>query len=224
MGSTRGEIVDRIWRGVDPFAGFPSNLYALDMQGWGSGHHYLTEAIEPVNDRLIVEIGVWKGASSIRMAQAMKDQGVRGTIICVDTWLGSVEHWTQDWFADLACDHGYPTLQRKFMNNVVAANVQDIIVPLPLDSVNASQVLKHFAISADVIHIDAGHDYASVMSDLKAWWPVLAPGGLYIGDDYHQGGEHWAEVQQAHDAFFADIASGPLENVAGKCRLRKPAV
>jgi hypothetical protein len=39
----------------------------------------------------------------------------------------------------------------------------------------------------DFIYIDAGHDYASVKSDLQAWGPKLKSGGLFAGHDYLDG-------------------------------------
>ncbi|RVT94944.1 class I SAM-dependent methyltransferase [Sphingomonas crocodyli] len=221
MTALREELVARLWRGSDPFAHFPASIYQVDKQGWNKNHHYLTEAIG--GDRqLVVEIGVWKGGSTIAMAERMRELGVDGAVIAVDTWLGSVEHWVEEqWTPHLGLVHGYPSIQRKFMANVTDSCVQDYVVPLPSDSINASEIIKWFGIQADVIHIDAGHDYASVMADLSAWWPVLKPGGLYIGDDYHENGVHWPGVYDAHNDFFSAIDVAEFEFVDGKCRLRK---
>lgn len=222
MTQVRDQLVGQIWRGVDPFIGFPSTIYQVDGQGWNNNHHYLTEAI--TGERLIViEIGVWKGGSTMAMAGQMRERGVNGAVISVDTWLGSVEHWVEEqWMPHLGLAHGYPSIHRKFMANVLDAGLQDYVVPLPADSINASEIVKHYGIQADVIHIDAGHDYASVMGDLVAWWPVLKPGGLYIGDDYHENGMHWHEVFRAHNEFFAARGITEVEQIGGKCRLRKP--
>lgn len=38
--------------------------------------------------------------------------------------------------------------------------------------------------SCDFIFIDATHEYASVMSDLRAYWPKLRAGGMMAGHDY----------------------------------------
>ena len=35
-----------------------------------------------------------------------------------------------------------------------------------------------------LVHIDAAHDYASVSEDIRAWWPLLRPGGTLLGDDF----------------------------------------
>ena len=48
----------------------------------------------------------------------------------------------------------------------------------------AAGVLKHHQVEADLIHIDAAHEYEDVLEDMNTWWEVLAPGGTMLGDDY----------------------------------------
>jgi hypothetical protein len=104
------------------------------------------------------------------MAESLRDRNVDGCVIAVDTWLGSADHWADDgWWSELGMQFGYPSLQRKFMRNVLEARLSDYIVPLPLDSINASSVIFNFGIRPDIVHIDGGHEYASVRSDLVAW-------------------------------------------------------
>ena len=223
MGSVRQGCLDTLWQGRDPFANFPKHLYEADMQGWGSSHPYLTDGFATRRPGVVIEIGVWKGASSIFMATEMKRLGIDGVVLCVDTWLGSSEHWTHlPYFDQLCFDHGYPSLHRKFMGNVVAHQLQDTILPIPLDSLNAAAVMAARGIAADMIHLDGAHDYRSVLSDLQAWWPRLKPGGLLVGDDYYAT-DHWPEVKQAFDEFMTPMGLLPLEHVAGKCRVTKPA-
>jgi hypothetical protein len=79
-------------------------------------------------------------------------------------------------------------------------------------------VLRHHNVIADVIHIDAGHDYRSVKTDLQIWWPLLRPGGILIGDDYITDDHNpWPGVRQAFDEAFGSA----LEHDGGKCRVRK---
>jgi predicted O-methyltransferase YrrM len=218
----RQSVIERLWRGADPMHGFPGNLFEFDLQGWNSQHPYLQEGIVEVRPTVIVEIGVWKGGSTVYMADQLKRAGMQAVVIAVDTWLGSSEHWlVAEYFALLPFLHGYPALYHKFMSNVLRAGVADQVVPLPLDSLNAVQVLRGTGIIPEMIHLDGGHDYASVMADLRAWWPLLAPGGLLVGDDYFEDGR-WPGVRQAFDEFFGAQGITAIENKDNKCRIRKP--
>jgi hypothetical protein len=38
--------------------------------------------------------------------------------------------------------------------------------------------------SLDVVYLDARHDYCAVLDDLRAYWPLVRPGGLVAGHDY----------------------------------------
>jgi tetratricopeptide (TPR) repeat protein len=215
----RSTVIQKLYRSRDPFAGFPAHRYALDVQGWGSDHPYLTEAMDTVRPRVVVEIGVWKGGSTLTMARRLKELRLDAVVIAVDTWLGSREHWlNEEWFGSLGFENGYPTLAHVFMANVVKSGLQDYVVPLPLDSLNAAQLLQHLNIVPDVVHVDGGHDYEAVSADLRVWWELLKPGGLLIGDDY----DLWPEVKRGFDDFFGPRGLTPFEFGSNKCRIRKP--
>ncbi|KQP91340.1 methyltransferase [Methylobacterium sp. Leaf113] len=222
--TTRGALLDAFWHGRDPFANPPDDLRPLDLQGWRSVHPYLDAAITEFRPAVVVEIGVWKGASSLNLARTMAAHGVDGTVIAVDTWLGAVDHWADPaLFAELVTEHGYPSLYRTFLANVLREGLADRILPLPLDSVNAAELLHLRGVPADVIHLDAGHEEASVMADLRAWWPVLRPGGLLIADDYDRLGGRFPGVTRAVDAFCTEVrVQGPWSQ-EGKCKLIKAA-
>jgi predicted O-methyltransferase YrrM len=123
---------------------------------------------------------------------------------------------------DLSILNGHPALYYKFLSNVIHEGVADYVLPMPIDSLNAAQVLSSLNIKPDMIHLDGGHDYESVMADLRVWWPMLAQGGTLVGDDYYMNGT-WATVRAAFDDFFGVLNLTPIENTAGKCRVRKPS-
>jgi cephalosporin hydroxylase len=207
-----------------PFQGFPASLYAQDMQGWNSDHPYLARTVAEAAPRLAVEVGVWKGASAITLARALRDSGHDGAVLAVDTWLGSSEHWIKpNIFPDLEHVHGYLQLYHTFLSNVVAAGVAPWIVPLPIDSAGAHAILKHHGLRPDIVHVDAGHDFGSVTADLARWWERLAPGGWLIADDYDPEGVVWPPVRDAVDAFLAAHPHEGFEHAPYKCRFRKPA-
>jgi hypothetical protein len=220
------DFINRVWQDQNPYINFPTGLYPDNRSELGHGTNpFLIEVLEKVRPSLVVEVGVWKGASAIGLAKKMRALGIDdGVVIAIDTWLGSSEHWGRDnpWNKSLNIEFGQPMLMRTFMNNVILSGVSDIVVPLPLDSINANEVFRQNGVGPiDLIHIDAGHDYRSVMSDLEMWWPLVRSGGWLIGDDYVHTGE-WPEVRQAFDEFFGKLGLAPFEFGLNKCRIMKP--
>jgi cephalosporin hydroxylase len=216
----RQSLIERIWRGNDPFGSFPRNLFGHDLQGWNSQHPYLAEAIGVVRPAVILEVGVWKGGSTVFMANELRKRALKSVIIAVDTWLGASDHWTTQYFTDLNLVNGYPSLYNKFMSNVIYSGVVEFVLPLPIDSLNAAEILRLQDVRPAMIHLDGGHDYESVLADLRAWWPLLTPGGILVGDDYWASGT-FQGVRKAFDDFFGPLGLAPIENVSGKCRVRK---
>jgi predicted O-methyltransferase YrrM len=158
------------------------------------------------------------------MAKAMIEHEVMGTVIAIDTWLGAVDHWIDtNFFAELATQHGYPSLYRTFLANVLREWLAEQVVPLPLDPLNAAELMRLRGVKADVVHLDAGHEEASVATDLEAWWSVLRPGGLFIADDYDSSGGRFPGVQQAVDAFCNLHSVENRWELSGKCKFMKPA-
>lgn len=222
----RQKILDKLYFGRDPLKDFPKERFAGDLQGWHSNHSYLARAINEVRPTVVVEVGVWKGASVVTMANEIKRLNMDAVVIAIDTWLGSCEHYLWEKFIpDLDWEFGYPRLYHKFAANICNEGLAQQVVPLPLDSINALQLLKERGIRPDVLHIDAGHDYLSVMTDLKAWWPQLNNGGVLIGDDYFKKSflskDKWPEVRQAFDEFFFATPHTKFESEEGKCYIKK---
>lgn len=229
--SVRQNLLKTLFFGREPFADFPWADTPRDLQGWHSDHPYLTKAVTTVRPRIAVEVGVWKGASVVTMAKQMKTLGLDAVVIAIDTWLGSAENYEEKFIPDMAFEFGRPNLYRTFMANICHEGLTDYVIPLSLDSINARQILIQRGIRPDVLHIDAGHDYDSVTTDLNTWWPHLMPGGVLVGDDYHKSwpGQgliskpKWPDVRRAFDTFFAQHPHTVFENTAGKCYVGKPA-
>jgi hypothetical protein len=218
----RRHVLDKLWAGKDPFSGFPARAYLVDPQGWNSDHHTLVEAVDRHRPSLIVEVGVWKGGSVMTMARRLQALGIDGVVLAVDTWLGASDHWLNaGFFEDLGFENGYPRLYHKFAANILDQGLRDYVVPMPLDSTNAALVVKAVGLQPQVLHIDAGHDYDSVTKDLEMWWPLLAPGGTLIADDYwHQ--DAWPEVKRGVDDFFARTPHVSFTPIPPKCLIVKP--
>ena len=129
---------------------------------------------------LACEVGSWAGLSALRFAQAFP----HGHIVCVDTWLGSSEHWLDrdNPRHDLRMVNGRPDIYGEFM--ATAANYGDQITPLPQTSIIAAQILKKAGFKFDLIYIDADHSYDGVRGGIRAFLPLLKEGGVMYGDDF----------------------------------------
>lgn len=199
---------------VSPYKDFNYLDYEGDMHGWHSDDSIFRSIIEACKPKLIIEIGTWKGASAITMVNVLKDLGLTETkIICVDTWLGDEDFWNilddKMRYKSLKLKNGYPTVYYTFLSNVVKNKAEDYIIPLPSTSHSASIILRRKCVMADLVYLDAAHNYIDVMQDLKDWYPVVNKGGYFFGDDYKvcQG------VAPAVDEFMRD--NGQKVNIKG---------
>ena len=208
----------------NPYEGFPVDEYAADEgddpQGWGHRHWVFDYILKAARPKVIIEVGTWKGGSAVKMAQLIKELGLDAALICVDTWLGSPEHIRKPeknrWTDSLNRRWGYPQLYHKFMANVLKWNCQDVIVPFPATSENAAVVFGQARLKADVVYIDAAHEYEPALRDFRDYWEILNDGGYLIGDDYIG----WEGVTKAADE-FAQSKGATLVGGRGKFVVRK---
>lgn len=209
--------------GSDPYESFPTDQFPADEgerpDGWGARHWIFEEVLRSHRPSLIIEVGSWKGASAIQMGLLCKDLALDAAIICVDTWLGSPEHVLKPRFSvSLRRRWGYPQLYHNFLANVIKWKCDDMVVPFPNTSENAAVVFGRKGLKADVIYIDAAHEYEAVLRDFQIYWELLEDGGYLIGDDYIS----WEGVTRAADE-FAQMVKSPLVGGKGKFVIRKGA-
>lgn len=204
--------IDKDYAGMD-FAGLK-----FDPQGWGDAHPIFRRLMEQLRPSTVIEVGAWKGASLLRMAGVAAELSLETEFISIDTWLGShVDLW-MGYRGDLLLKHGFPTMFRQFIFNMIAAEVIDRVWPMPMTTTAAAAVLARMNVQADLIYIDAAHDEEDVTLDIQRFWPLLRPGGVMFGDDYS---ENWPGVMAAADRFA--IANGlELTVDAEKWSLTKP--
>lgn len=205
----------------DIFDGFVPE-FDVDLQGWNSDCKAFDILSETTRPMIAFDVGVWKGGSTIAMAQRMRDAGTPGFVIAIDTFLGSPEHWLPgphgDFRTDLIFHRGSPRLYWQFLSNVVHSGLQDYVIPLRQTSTNAATILGQLGVSADLIHIDAAHDYRSVYDDLTMYWNLVRNGGAMVADDYI---EEWPAVLKAVDDFCATV-SCQKATVVPKAILTRP--
>lgn len=175
-------------------------------------------ALEYVKDpKLLVEVGTYLGASAIFFGKELEKRKLKCEILCIDTFVGSITHWTQpEYFKDLNLENGFPTLYKQFLAEVIDNNLQDTITPLPLTSLDGARLLKFFNIRPDLIYIDASHEYPDVYFDVNSYYEVLNDKGVIFGDDY----DGWAGVKNSVN-LFCEHFNVKLEVYNGKWFIKK---
>lgn len=188
---------------TSPYENFDKQDLTLDMQGWGSKNPVFETLLDEVQPHIVVEVGTWKGGSAIHMAGYARRKQLKCRIICVDTWLGSLEHWKKkdspdkhDWFRSLRLKNGYPQLYFQFLYNVIHHRLQDYIIPFPNTSLTGARFLRWKGIQADLIYLDGSHEEEDVYQDLLHYFPVAREGGVIFGDDWN-----WKGVESAVTRF-----------------------
>lgn len=146
-----------------------------DVEGWltkREGEFLYRMAREVSGKGAIVEIGSFKGKSTIYLAWGAKD-GSRAKVYAIDPhagtesykeWLGVGETWAFD----------------EFLKNIEVAGVDDIVVPIVKTSQEAAESWDE---PVELIFIDGDHEYKSVETDFKMWFPHLTLGGVMAFHD-----------------------------------------
>lgn len=194
------------------------------IDGWmvAEFQQHFINALQRVNNKtpFIIEVGSWKGLSSNFMAGLCKSNGMSPTIVCVDTWLGSPEHMEGENCSDgLKRVNGIPTIFDEFLKNTKFHKNHDVIHPFPIASMQAAFYMKKKDVKADIIYIDAGHEYESVLMDARLYWDVLKEDGIMIFDDWK-----WPGVNKAITEFASCHLTSLLNIGEYQCYMVKKSI
>lgn len=161
----------------------------------------------------IVECGVWRGGSSMLAALTCLELGDVRSLWLYDTFEGMTAPGAQDvkWSGEpaeteLAADArepgafntwAYATLDDVRANMAGTGYPEDRIryVAGKVEDTIPAQLPESIAL----LRLDTDW-YESTRHELAHLWPLLAPDGVLIIDDYG----HWQGARQAVDEFFAD--------------------
>lgn len=125
---------------------------------------------QSISAKTFVEVGCKEGRTTGFLLANLPELEV----IAIDPWapVANADEDYKDWdFADI---------EAKFWQNVGGHRERvNMVRGLSLDAANSLQ--RH---TFDMVFIDAGHDYVNALADIKAWWPLVRPGGILCGHDY----------------------------------------
>src|SRR5437660_846813 len=119
---------------------------------------------------VIVEVGSWKGRSTIWLAAGSK-AGSAVPVHAIDPHTGSPEHRPG----------GVPVgTFDEFRANIARARVDDIVVPIVKPSLDVAASFEH---PVELVFIDGDHAYEAVLADFHAWFPKVVDGGVIAFHD-----------------------------------------
>jgi hypothetical protein len=152
---------------------------------------YRKQVLSANNGSHFVEVGSWKGSSTVYMAVEIANSGKLIQFDAVDTWGGDAETGgsdasNPDWLYD------------EFRKNI--APVLSYVNPIRMASVDASKTYKNK--SLDLVYIDANHTYDYVKQDILSWLPKIKEGGIIAGHDY---ATDWDGVVKAVNEIFPTV-------------------
>lgn len=117
-----------------------------------------------------VEVGVFKGSHAKQLARKANVH----TLYCVDPYVGYD-------------DYPQPVLDEVKRKAVARLKCFGKVQWLFMDSDGASKSLSRLAGEIDFIYLDGDHSKESVAFDISVWWPLVKPGGVLGGHDFHHG-------------------------------------
>lgn len=129
----------------NPYDQFDYRKYPHDVIGFEGHSIVFKEIVDQFKPKLSLEVGSYKGQSSISIAKAIVDYG---HLICVDTWLGSSEFFLYEFGTKQRSDrnlhlvNGYPSLYYYFLANICYENLQNYVTPFSSTSMTAQVVFK----------------------------------------------------------------------------------
>lgn len=145
------------------------------IEGWLTDHEamllYLLAQHAPAQGE-IVEIGCWKGKSTVCLALGAKLSGKPGNVWAVDPHKGTIV---------AGKIKEYPATFTDFLKTMKTNHVEDIVKPVKKTSVGAA---KYWRKPIRLLFVDGLHDYPHAREDFLSWSPLMAPNGIIA---FHDG-------------------------------------
>lgn len=136
-----------------------------DIEGWMSPPEMMFLYEQAKKFKTVIEIGSWKGKSTHALAS-----GCKGTVTCIDHWRGSEGDIT---LTLASREDVYTTFTKN------TAEFKNIKV---LRGFSHEIATENTSLKADMVFIDAGHNYDSCKQDIEDWLPRTKK--LICGHDY----------------------------------------
>lgn len=146
------------------------HAYQSPLRRWD----VLAGLCQQANAKSFVEVGCKEGRTTGFLLKNLPELQV----IAIDPWapVPNADEDYRDW--------DFAKIRTEFWQNVGEHEDRVTMVEYTSEQAAAMEGSLSYAIPADMIFIDAGHDYESCLEDIRLWWPHVKPGGYLTGHDY----------------------------------------
>lgn len=175
---------------------------AEQIQGWFPRHDMETLyslAQDYVKEGgLAVEVGSWKGRSSLILAEVCKQK--KAKLICIDSFKGLIPTDHEKW----ELYHGSDGYYKEGNNGSIMGHIIENLKGYDVKFLEGNSTELHKKIkdvSADLVFIDGDHDMPIVALDMENFKTKVKKGGVLCGHDYEKGNT----VANAVDGIIGDV-------------------
>jgi predicted O-methyltransferase YrrM len=144
--------------------------WLLSSEAWAL-HNRALQVIATMKGADLVEIGSWKGRSTIAIALAIPPTSSE-RLYAIDPHTGSREHQVGPDAVDTYSE---------FIANLKRAGVEDRVVALRETSLTARPRFDDHSVG--LLFVDGSHEYIDVKNDIAAWRTALVDGALVAFND-----------------------------------------
>jgi hypothetical protein len=137
--------------------------------------HVLAGICQQFGYQTAVEVGCKEG----RTTEFLLQQCPGLTVHAIDPWAPMPEHAGREG-GETYEDWDFEAIAAEFWRRV--GPYKDRVIHHRATSLDVASRMEPAL--ADLVFIDAAHDYDNVRQDIRAWWPVVRAGGVLAGHDY----------------------------------------
>lgn len=146
---------------------------------------FFKTALEASNDAVIVEIGSFKGRSTVSFGFGCRN--TKRHIYAIDLFEGD------------GADYGSGEFENAFIANIEMCKLSQYVTPIKKHSM---EVAETWSLPIDVLFIDGSHEYEDVKADFNAFYPFVKKDGVIAFHDIKGKWDgvirFWGEVQEPY--------------------------
>lgn len=139
--------------------------------------------------RVFVEVGCKEGRTSGHILKTVPD----ASVIAIDPWMAQPQNAEADEDRETYQDWDFAKIEATFWENM--GEKRHRAAMWRTTSLDAAKQFRDLELApADMVFIDALHDYESVKTDIAAWRGLVRTGGILAGHDFNH---KWPGVERA---------------------------